>query len=422
MTHDISGDWHGVLNNGSVKVKLGFRLDGATAWLNTRTEGVVALPLTGLGGRLAFEAERFNIALDLTPVAGRLEGTCCQSGIAFPVTFERGLAPAVVHAARPQTPRPPFSYEVEQIAFAGADGSQLSGTLTRPPGEGPHPAVVLSNWFGQTGRDQLVAGHRPFAIWADELTRRGLATLRFDKRGSGGSEGCFEGASTGDFAADLACSVAMLRDRSDIGAIGLLGHSEGGHISADVAAADPAITFCVLMTPTGVPDEDIPETELFHVAEAVGGRPLDRQRSIRISRALSQAPKAASRDEILARVRGALEPEGVPAVRIEQYAAGAASPWRRYWATYDHTASLRRLTCPTLVVFAEDDLATSPRVHQAEITAAVAGNPLARIVTLSGLNHFLQPVITGAPSEYGDIETTLDPTAIAAVCDWIKGL
>ena len=95
MTHDISGDWHGVLNNGSVKVKLGFRLDGATAWLNTRTEGVVALPLTVLGGRLAFEAERFNIALDLTPVAGRLEGTCCQSGIAFPVTFERGLAPAV---------------------------------------------------------------------------------------------------------------------------------------------------------------------------------------------------------------------------------------------------------------------------------------------------------------------------------------
>ena len=47
---------------------------------------------------------------------------------------------------------------------------------------------------------------------------------------------------------------------------------------------------------------------------------------------------------------------------------------------------------------------------------------MARIVTLSGLNHFLQPVITGAPSEYGDIETTLDPTAIAAVCDWIAAL
>ncbi|MDO8802564.1 S9 family peptidase [Phenylobacterium sp.] len=422
MTSDISGDWHGVLDTGSVKVKLGFRLDGPAAWLNTQAAGVVDLPITHADGRLAFESDPFDIALTLAPVGDRLQGTCRQGGIVFPVTFERGVAPAVVHAARPQAPRPPFRYEVQDITFAGADGSPLSATLTLPKGKGPHQAVVLSNWFGQTGRDQLVAGHRPFAIWADDLTRRGFATLRFDRRGTGRSQGNFQDATTGDFAADLACAVAMLRDRSDIGAVGLLGHSEGGHISADVAAGDPAIAFCVLMTPTGVPDEVIVETELFRAIDAVGGMPQGRDRIARISRALALASKAPSADEVIAQVRASLQAAGLPAARIELRAAVAATPWRRYWATYDHTASLRRLDCPTLVVFAEHDLQTAPRVHEAAITAALAGNPLARIVTLPGLNHFLQPAITGAPSEYGDIETTLDPSAIDAVCGWIAAL
>lgn len=422
MTHDISGDWHGVLNNGSVKVKLGFRIEGGTAWLETRAAGVLALPLTFDGDRLAFETLRFDIGLELVRIDDRLEGTCRQSGIAFPVIFECGTAPAQVHAARPQTPRPPFPYVVEEITFTGADGSRLSGTLTLPSGTGRHPAVVLSNWFGQTGRDQVVAGHRPFAVWADELTRRGFATLRVDKRGTGRSEGRFEGATTGDFAADLACAVAVLRGRSDIGTLGLLGHSEGGHISADLAAADPAIAFCVLMTPTGVPDEERPETGMFQIAEAVGGTPLDRDRSLRLTRVLVEASKAPSRDEALALARVGLRTHGMPPERIDQHAERVAAPWNRHWAHYDHTASLRRLTCPVLVVFAGEDLATPPHVHEAAITAAVAGNPRARIVTLPGLNHFLQPAITGAPSEYGEIETTLDPSVIEAVCGWIAAL
>nr|QQZ49966.1 alpha/beta hydrolase [Phenylobacterium glaciei] len=200
----------------------------------------------------------------------------------------RGVAPPAVHAARPQTLAPPFPYEAEAVAFIGADGSRLSGTLTRPPGPGPHRVIVLSTWQGQVDRDQTVAGHKPFALWADHLTRRGFATLRYDKRGTGISEGRFDTASTGDFAADLACAVAFLRTPPDLGAVGLLGHSEGGHISADVAAADPAIAFCVMMTPAGLPDDDILETHMFAAARAVGGAPRDLQRAVRIVRALGR--------------------------------------------------------------------------------------------------------------------------------------
>ena len=38
---------------------------------------------------------------------------------------------------------------------------------------------------------------------------------------------------------------------------------------------------------------------------------------------------------------------------------------------------------------------------------------------LPGLNHLFQACTTGAPSEYGTIEETLDPAALKAIGDWI---
>ena len=416
MTSDLSGDWHGVLDTGATKVKLGVRLDGDTAWMHRRSGAVDPLPLRRDGDRIVFELTPVDLAFDLRLAGDRLQGTCFHNSVDFPVSLARGVAPPPVHAARPQTLAPPFPYDISGISFAGADGSRRSGTLTRPPGPGPHPVIVLSSWFGEVDRDQTVAGHRPMALWADHLTRRGFATLRYDKRGVGASEGRFDTASTGDFAADLAAAVAFLRTRSDLGAVGLLGHSEGAHISADIAAADPAIAFCVMMTPTALPDEDILETEMFNAARLVGGVPRDFDRTVDFVRALSGASKAPTREQTLARAREILTAAAYPPERLELRAAIAATPWHRYWAAHDHTAGLRRLTCPALVVLAEKDLQTPPRAHAA---ALIAANPAARVVTLPGLNHLLQPAITGAPSEYAEIKTSLDPSVVDLVCDWI---
>lgn len=419
MTSDLSGDWHGVLDTGATKVKLGLRFEGDTVWMNRRSGAVDPLMLRRDGDRVVFELLPVDLAFDLRLAGDRLQGTCFHNSVDFPVSLARGVAPPAVHAARPQTLVPPFPYEAEAVTFTGADGSKRSGTLTRPPGPGPHRVIVLSAWFGEVDRDQTVAGHRPMALWADQLTRRGFATLRYDKRGVGRSEGRFDTASTGDFAADLAAAIAFLRTRSDLGAVGLLGHSEGAHISADIAAADPAIAFCVMMTPTALPDEDILETEMFNAARVVGGVPRNFDRTVGFVRALSEASKAPTREQTLARAREILTAAAYPAERLELRAAIAATPWQRYWATHDHTAGLRGQTCPALVVLAEKDLQTPPRAHAAAIIAA---NAAARVVILPGLNHLLQPAITGAPSEYAEIETSLAPEAIATVCDWIAGL
>jgi hypothetical protein len=425
MTQDISGDWHGVLDTGTAKAKLGIRIEGDIVRLITRTQGVAHLPLWRRDGAIGFEAPAFDLALTLTPATAELTGICQHNGVRYPVSFAPGLAPPAPRIPRPQTPAGPVPYEVETVTFAARDGVRLAGTLTRPRGVGPHPAVALSIWHGPNDRDQTMAGHKPFAIWADALTRLGFATLRFDKRGVGASGGIFNTTTTADAVDDLGQAVAFLRGRAEIdpARIGLMGHSEGGHISADTAAADPAIAFCVMMTPTSVAEEETFETELFRGAEAVGGEPIDRALNLRRALDLARIEReAGSTAEAVAGVRAYMTP-GLEAGRLsierfEQRAALAASPWRRAWIAYDHIAGLRALVCPVLVVFAGQDLQTAPRWHAPMIEAALAGKPNAAVVTLPGLNHFLQHAVTGAPSEYGDIQETLAPEAVATVCAW----
>jgi pimeloyl-ACP methyl ester carboxylesterase len=426
MNTDISGDWHGVLDTGTVKAKLGFRIDGETVWLLARPQGEIELPLWRRDGEFGFRSGALDVGLTLKIAGDGLAGTCRHNAVFHPVSFARGTAPPHREAPRPQTPAPPFPYTAQAVSFRARDGVRLSGTLTLPQGPGPHPAVALSTWHGPVDRDQTVAGHKPFAIWADELTRRGFATLRFDKRGVGASEGDFNATTTHDSADDLAFAVELLRTRPDIdpARVGLIGHSEGGHVSADAAAADPAIAFCVMLTPAAAPEEEVLETELFRAAIAVGGEPVDPDFTRRLVLDLNRIEReAASPSEAVAKVRAhmtARAQEGrFPMDRIEPRAALAASPWRLAWARYDPIAGLRSLTCPTLVVFAERDLQAAPRCHAPAIEAVLAGRPNARTVSFLGLNHLLQHAVTGAPSEYRDITESLAPEVTATVCEWL---
>jgi len=432
MTPDISGTWRGLLDTGAVRAKLAFQLEpGAevgVAWLATRDQGDIALPPVHGGDRLAFVAPDFNIVLELAPDpdGAALCGECRLAGCAFPVRLERGGPASEAHAPRPQTPRGPAPYESRPVAFPAADGARLAGTLTLPDIAAPHAAVILSTWHGRVDRDQTTAGHKPFAVWADELSRRGLATLRFDKRGAGASEGDFHQVTTADSTDDLAQAVALLRRTPGIDPdrIALFGHSEGGHISADLAATDPRIAACVLLTPSGVPEAEILATDLFRAARAVGGRPLWPERSLQLALDMSEAGRTAKTGaEAVARTRAILAREAkagrFPAAQIERRAAMVGSPWWRHWSAYEHVASLARLTCPTLAVFAGCDLQTPPEHHAPKVRAALAGNPRASVVDLPDLNHFLQPAITGAHSEYGAIAQTLAPAAIDKVCGWL---
>jgi dienelactone hydrolase len=166
----------------------------------------------------------------------------------------------ITEVRRPQTPRPPFPYKAVDVTYPNpAAGVTLAGTLTEPMGPGPFPAVILISSSGPQDRDETIFRHKPFLVLADALTRRGVAVLRVDDRGVGGSSGNPLQSTSQDFAGDVLAGIAFLKSRSEIDThkIGLIGHSEGALIAPLVAGRSSDVAFIVLLAGTGFPGDEI---------------------------------------------------------------------------------------------------------------------------------------------------------------------
>ena len=134
------------------------------------------------------------------PDADTISGSFTQAG--YEGTFSLTRV-AVAEAS-------PVPYAQEEVTFSHDDVT-LAGTLTLPEGSGPFPAVVLISGSGQQNRDEEVFGFKVFGVIADYLTRKGIAVLRYDDRGVGGSTGEVENATSEDFAADALAAVEVPR-------------------------------------------------------------------------------------------------------------------------------------------------------------------------------------------------------------------
>ncbi len=82
--------------------------------------------------------------------------------------------------------------------------------MTIPSGTGPFPAVLLISGSGPQNRDSEIFGHKPFLIIADHLTRAGIAVLRVDDPGVGGSTAHPHPPTASDFADN---AIAELRQK-----------------------------------------------------------------------------------------------------------------------------------------------------------------------------------------------------------------
>ena len=135
--------------------------------------------------------------------------------------------------------------------------------------------------------------HKPFLVLADYLTRRGIAVLRVDDRGVGGSSGKVVSSTSEDFAGDVEAGIATLKARPDIDpkAIGLIGHSEGGIIAPLVAARSSDVAFIVLLAGTGLPGDEILTSQLGLILKASGADQEKLDEGVRTQRRLLAAIK-----------------------------------------------------------------------------------------------------------------------------------
>lgn len=422
---DIVGAWKGRLTVAGQSIRIVFNVaaDGATT---------MDSPDQGARGILATSSiEGRTVRFTVPAIGGRFEGALsedgrsltgvlAQGGVNAPMVMQRGAVAA--GSARPQTPQPPFAYRNEPVAFdnPAAPGVRLAGTLTLPQGAGPFPVAVLITGSGPQDRDETILDHKPFAVWADALTKRGVAVLRYDDRGVGASTGEFQSATTADFATDARAAVAYLASRPDIdpARIGLIGHSEGGTVAPLVVQGGAPVAWIVTLAGPTVSGGDIIEEQSRLIRSASDVPAREEAISAGIQHRLMRA--VADNAEDAAATARALEPilieAGQSQAQAVQTAAQMSSPWYRWSIAHDPSDSLRAVRVPMLALYGGKDLQVSADQNVPPLRTL---KPDAEIVVLPGLNHLLQPTTTGLPAEYGTIETTLAPEALSTVVDWV---
>ncbi|HET9417307.1 MAG TPA: alpha/beta fold hydrolase [Candidatus Limnocylindria bacterium] len=145
--------------------------------------------------------------------------------------------------------------ERHELQFRAGDAS-LAGTLTLPDVEGRVPwAVMIPSWLPRDrdgGWDHgghpgwfAEADSRPgiFARLADALAERGVASLRYDPRGCGASDGAWERSALFTRIDDARDAIGAMRSRPelDLRRTALIGHGEGAGVAMSVAIGDPAV-------------------------------------------------------------------------------------------------------------------------------------------------------------------------------------
>jgi dipeptidyl aminopeptidase/acylaminoacyl peptidase len=292
-------------------------------------------------------------------------------------------------------------YTATEVVIPTPMGHNLVGTLTLPSGAGPGrrvPAVITSTGSGPQERDQAipgVSGYRPFRQLADTLARHGIAVLRMDDRGHGGSGGAWAGATTTDFAEDIRAGLAWLRARPEIDAsrLAIVGHSEGGLVAPMVAATDPALRAIVLLA-----------------APSHTGRRVIRYQQ---RQAIDAAPglDARQRDSTFAAAQEALD----SVARLE--------PWLRYYLEYDPLPGARTIQRPAVLIIqgATDRQVTADQAPEWEAAFRSAGNADVTMRVFDKANHLLIEDPDGSPANYSQLpHRAIRADILGTVLDWLR--
>ena len=448
----IIGTWYGVLKVQGTAIHLIFHLaKNDTAYTSTMdspdqgAKGLAANKTDFTGNQLTIDLSKFGIKYTgaFKPDSNIITGTFMQGALRLPLNLSSKESTEVAQQpARPQDPKD-FPYKQEEVTFTDTKGgNQLAGTLTMPASGHASKIVILITGSGPQNRNEELVpfNHRPFLVWADWLTRHGIAVLRYDDRGVAKSTGDFQAATTADFANDAEAAVNYIKSRNDLKglAIGLMGHSEGGIVAPLVASRNKSVKFVVMLAGPGVPIVELMTRQTADQLKLNGVSPeiikLSTQTNLKLYTAAiryNNLPDDAFKlklDSILyndfktypADALGNQKPDDI----VKRAVAEISSPWFRYFVTIDPASYLTKVKCPVLAIDGTLDMQVNAESNLAAIKKDLdaSGNKNNTEVDLPYLNHLMQKAQTGAVSEYKTIEETVDPIALQSVSDWINKL
>jgi pimeloyl-ACP methyl ester carboxylesterase len=310
-------------------------------------------------------------------------------------------AAGLLLAAQAQAQTAPSGIEV---TVPGPNGP-LAGTLLDPDSKGP--LLVLAPGSGPTDRDGNnpggVAGG-PYRQLAEGLAARGVATLRVDKRGLGGSRAAIADpihVTMADYAADMRDWAEMARKRTGRRCVWLAGHSEGGLITLIAAQNPNGICGLMLIAAAGRPvgtimrdqfranpaNAPILDSALGMIDALEAGRHVD---PATLMQPLPQLFPASVQDFLIDQMR------------------------------YDPPALAAKLRLPVLVVQGDADI----QISVADAKALAGAAPGATLVVVPGMTHVLRiasgPGMAASFATYGDASLPIAPTLAETIAGFVK--
>lgn len=450
---------------------------------------------------------------------GDIVGNWKQGGMSFPLVLRHS---DLLNTKKPQTPSPPYPYDLSIVNFSHPSGKlTLGGTLTYPksalenenPPKKPsslnsairsadsiapskteipidffnnngnnlgrryansqdtalkYPLVLLISGSGLQDRDETIGDHKPFAVWADHLTKIGFAVLRVDDRGVGNSKGdpvFLSTTTTETLVSDANAAVQFSRTLSmiDSNRIFLMGHSEGVNIAIKLALQRNDIAGIVSlagMTSSGIETSVFQNVFLwkamgldsntikgliqlhreyifialkqYSICRASGVSPIPDNESLSKTKLLMQefvrhnkknkTIQKAWKYQLTQYKTMAKEQDGkkADALMASTYLSLISNPWWNYFLQYNPEPEFMALQdCDILMIQGAKDMQIDPfKSKRLSDQMKLAGIGVS-YQEIGNLNHLLQHCIRCNLSEYFDLEETLAMEAMVFSSNWL---
>ena len=308
----------------------------------------------------------------------------------------------------------------------------LAGTLSLPDGVKQPPVVLFINGSGGHLRDQVISGTPMLKEIAEHLLANGIATLRLDDRGAGQSTGpTTDNSTTADRVSDMRAALAWLKQQKQVtpSAIGLLGHSEGAAIAAELAAASSDVNWAILL---GAPaqrgqtvwlDQQIAGMRAhFGPDEAKIKESETLLREVtELSMGTGDAAALEAKAIKLFAVAGMDEKQVRESGMLANFVERMGSPWMRHFLKHDPAQALRTLRQPVLLVYGSIDELTRPATNAAPLLQALsdAGNGDISLRILPQQDHFFLRGEGLAPGQHEFEKMHVAPELKALLAAWI---
>ncbi len=297
----------------------------------------------------------------------------------------------------------------EPIALKISSGT-LYGTLELPAGKPPFPVALIIAGSGHTDRDgnsatpQGKLNNNSNKMLAEALAARGIASLRYDKRGVGESAKAItkvEDTRFDDLIEDAVAWGKQLRSDRRFGPLVLLGHSEGSLIGM-VASRQLAANGFVSIAGSGKPAGQIIREQL---------KPLPPELMKQAEEIIKGLEEGRTTENI---------PPSLPS-SVKVLFRPSVQPYEISWFKYDPAKEIAKLKMPVLILQGSTDIQVS--VEHAKLLANA--NPSAKLVIIEGMNHVLKEVPADPGKQlrsYSDPALPVSPQLVNEITGFIRPL